>query len=198
MYSTNRQTETTRWGGRKHPVAEGAREMCISLFYLFIIQPSVLCCLNLADDCEHLHKSPPVESPRRADHAKTCTIWAPRELSSPDITRLKTPQRLDIDLCLWTLSLCQWISLFNKIGRILEMEIDTGHIHLKHKSNSMPPTYNTSPPKTSHQTSNKKFCQYASYGSNAHCLHKSLLLTRKWLLMRTCSFLASGLKRHRS
>lgn len=44
----------------------------------------------------------------------------------------------------------------------------------------------------------ENFVNNQPYKSFAHCLPKSSVLTRKWLLMRTCSFLASDSKRHRS
>lgn len=44
----------------------------------------------------------------------------------------------------------------------------------------------------------ENFVNNQLYKSFAHCLPKSSVLMRKWLLMRTCSFLASDSKRHRS
>lgn len=146
-----------------------------------------------------------MESQCEVGYTKMCKIWTPRESPSSHIIRLQTSNRLEIYLCLLNFSLCQWIYRLNKIGRYLKVEIFMGHIsleHLKHKRNWVPPkhtqAYSALFPKMSHPTSNKKYGQQASYENNAHCLHNSLLLMRKLLLMRTCSFLASGLKRHRS
>lgn len=203
IHSANKQTETIHWRGTKHPVPESRRKTCIYLFHFFIIRLFRVCCWNSSDNSLRLHKSNSVESQYEAGYTKNS-----QRISSLITSDLKHPS-VEFIFVYW---ISYYVSEFPTstkqagIWKLKHTWIYMGYDsleHLKCKRNQMPSkytqtTYNTLSLKTSHSTSNKKFGQQASYKSNAYCLHKRLLLTRKWLLMRTCSFLASGLKRPRS
>lgn len=127
MYSINKQTEITQWRGTKHPVSERGREICIYLFYFFAIQLLNFGCSNSGDNCWSRHKKHPVESQCEASSTKMCKIWTPKEISAPHMITPNTSKWLEIYLCPLNLSPCQWISRFNKTGRILEVEIHRPH-----------------------------------------------------------------------